>query len=153
MAVLRSEDEEYKTWMELQSGDAKIIEDQTLQQFTLILQSGGYELKLGGKATDTSEREACMLCRKPKDEVRALIEQTQELIDSKREKVLFEPSEPSFELSITRARIGGFKVEVWSDAGNAKTGFYRWDGVGIRFFTLQEHLVSFLKELEKEFAW
>jgi hypothetical protein len=153
MAVLRCEDEDYKTSLEIQCGDAKIIQNQLWQRFTLILKSGTYELKLGGKSASVAEGDACLFCRKPKDEVANLIDKLRQLVDFDRDKLLFEPAEPSFELIIARAGVTGAKVEVWLDAGNAKTGIYRWDGVGIRFYTLQEHLVSFLKELEEEFAW
>lgn len=152
MASLTSEDQDYKTSLRIVPGDAKLIQNQMWQRYSVHLCSGEHEIKLGGKASGALESDNCLFCRKPKDEVQELIDKLKQLVDFDREKLLFEPAEPSFELSISRSGVTGIKVEVWLDPGNAKTGIYRWDGVGIRFYTLQEHLISFLKELEDEFA-
>jgi hypothetical protein len=152
MAVLLSEDQDYKTSLRIQPGDAKIIQNQMWQRYSITLTSGVQELMLGGKEAAALESDGCLFCRKPKDEVQDLINKLRQVVDFDREKLLFEPAEPSFELSVNRSGVTGIKVEIWLDPGNAKTGIYRWDGVGIRFYTLQEHLISFLKELEDEFA-
>ena len=152
MAVLHSEDQDYRTSLRIQSGDAKIIQNQMWQRYSITLTSGEQEMMLGGKAAAALESDSCLFCRKPKDEVQDLINKLRQVVDFDREKLLFEPAEPSFELSVARSGVTGIKVEIWLDPGNAKTGIYRWDGVGIRFYTLQEHLISFLKELEDEFA-
>jgi hypothetical protein len=119
----------------------------------VILRSGAAEFQLGSKSAASAAEDECLFCRKPQDEVATMIDKLKLLVDFERDKFMFEPAEPSFELTITRSGVTGSKVEIWIDAGNAKTGIYRWDGVGIRFYTLQEHLISFLKELETEFAW
>ncbi|CAN5422908.1 hypothetical protein BH10CYA1_BH10CYA1_02820 [soil metagenome] len=152
MAILYSEDQDYKTSLRITTGDAKLIQNQMWQRYSVHLRSGDHEINLGGKSSGALESDNCLFCRKPKDEVQDLIDKLKQVVDFDREKLLFEPAEPSFELSITRSGVTGIKVEVWLDPGNAKTGIYRWDGVGIRFYTLQEHLISFLKELEDEFA-
>lgn len=152
MAILTCEDQDFKTSFQLVPGDAKLIQNQMWQRYSVHLIAGANEIKLGGKTAGALESDNCIFCRKPKDEVQDLIDKIKQVVDFDREKLLFEPAEPSFELSIARSGVTGVKVEVWLDPGNAKTGIYRWDGVGIRFFTLQEHLISFLKELEDEFA-
>jgi hypothetical protein len=153
MALLRSEDQEYETSLSIERGDAKILKNQFWQRYMVTLKSGAYEFTLGSKSASSAAEDECLFCRKPQDEVATMVERLKLLVDFDREKFLFEPAEPSFELSIVRSGITGLKVEIWIDAGNAKTGIYRWDGVGIRFYTQQEHLISFLKELEEEFAW
>lgn len=153
MAKLRSEDLEYETSLEILRGDAKIIKNQFWQRYAVILRSGAAEFQLGSKSAASAAEDECLFCRKPQDEVATMIDKLKLLVDFERDKFMFEPAEPSFELTITRSGVTGSKVEIWIDAGNAKTGIYRWDGVGIRFYTLQEHLISFLKELETEFAW
>ncbi len=152
MATLNCEDQDYQTSLRIVPGDAKLIQNQMWQRYSVHLLSGDYEIKLGGKSSGALESDNCIFCRKPKDEVQDLIDKLKQVVDFDREKVLFEPAEPSFELSISRSGVTGIKVEVWLDPGNAKTGICRWDGVGIRFYALQEHLISFLKELEDEFA-
>ncbi len=152
MAILKCEDQDYQTSLRITPGDAKLIQNQMWQRYSVHLLSGDNEIKLGGKSSGALESDNCIFCRKPKDEVQDLIDKLRQVVDFDREKVLFEPAEPSFELSVSRSGVTGIKVEVWLDPGNAKTGIYRWDGVGIRFYTLQEHLISFLKELEDEFA-
>ncbi|HEY9679640.1 MAG TPA: hypothetical protein V6C76_16675 [Drouetiella sp.] len=152
MAVLQSEDQDYKTSLRIVPGSAKLIQNQMWQRYSIHLHSGQHEIKLGGKDASQLESDSLLVCRKPKDEIQDLIDRLKLIVDFERDKLLFEPAEPCFELSIARSGVTGIKVELWLDPGNAKTGIYRWDGVGIRFYTLQEHLVSFLKELEDEFA-
>lgn len=152
MAALNSEDQEYKTTLSIMPGSAKLIQNQMWQRYSIQLRTGSHEIKLGGPDAEKLESDSLLFCRKPKDEVQDLIDKLKQIVDFDRDKLLFEPSEPCFELSIARSGVTGIKVEVWLDPGNAKTGIYRWDGVGIRFYSLQEHLIAFLKELEDEFA-
>lgn len=152
MARLVSEDHESVSSIEIIKGPTRSLHDQRWQRFSLILVSGNYRIPLGLEGSSENEQDACMLCRSPEDEVLLLVTQLQELADFDRDKVLFEPAEPSFELSVARSGITGLRVSIWLDAGNAKTGIYRWDAAGIRFYTLQEHLVDFVKELRTEFA-
>jgi hypothetical protein len=151
MAILVSEDRDSQSSLEIIAGTTQPLIDQTWQTFSLVLKSGDFNLTLGKGDASTPNNQGCMFCRQPEDELEGVFEQLQELLDNKRDKLLFEPAEPSFELTITRSGAHGYKVEVWLDAGNAKTGIYRWDAAGVRFFTLHKHLVAFLEELRTQF--
>lgn len=118
--------------------------DQTWQYVTLILTSGQNSLS-------TEPDADYVLCRRPADEAEKLCRLLEGLIQKTSERVLFEPSEPSFELSLERTARGGIKVEAWLDAGNASTAIYTWDAAGIRFYTTDEHVVSFIQDLKTEF--
>jgi hypothetical protein len=91
-----------------------------------------------------------VLCRRPVDEPKNLVKMLGEMIGGTRTKLLFEPAEPSFELSINNVG-GGLRVELFVDAGNVETGIYRWDSLGIRFFTTCQNLQSFIDELKADF--
>lgn len=95
--------------------------------------------------------ENCSICRTPSDEIENFALQLEGLLRGQRQKVIFEPNEPSFELSFERSRRAGIKVEAWIDAGNAKTGFYTWDAAGVRFFTTDENLAEFINQMRQEF--
>lgn len=144
MARLLSEDTECVSSLELAGSQADAnVEDhpgQTWQRVDLTLVSGDREIT-----------EACLLCRLPADEVGNLVELLSDLTEGKRDEIIFEPAEPSFELTLTRTREGGIKAEAWLDAGNASTGFYRWDAAGIRFYTTIENLSAFMQALKQEF--
>jgi hypothetical protein len=156
MAILRSEDSENPSSLELKALEREDIQGQSWQRFTLTLKTGTYELKLGRFPSDSPETFStisdCLFCRNPQDEVSELCKRLEALIENDKQQLLFEPSEPSFEISISRTRQNEAKVEAWLDSGNATTGFYSWDAAGIRFHTLQEHLIAFLKEIKLEFA-
>lgn len=165
MARLVSEDREVESFLELVPGPAvdmgEIMSDQSWQEVGLVLTSGPFTVKLGHTsplsegqtgATDETVNEECLLCRKPKDEVLELANLVEELTSGQKEEILFEPAEPFFELRISRAQVFGYKVEAWVDSGNATTGVYRWDGVGIRMHTTRENLVSFTKQLREQFG-
>jgi len=143
MAKLLSEDQEFASVLEIVPGRKRDIQGQDWRQYSLILTSGTYSLSL-----DTDD---CLICRAPTDEIAQLLGKLQQLKDGKRDKVSFEPSEPSFELNLMRSD-GGIRVEIWLDSGNASTGIYRWDAAGIRFFTVDEQLESFINQLREEFA-
>lgn len=95
--------------------------------------------------------DAYLVCRDPQDEIKALIKLLEGLLHGSRNKVLFEPAEPSFEFAI-EGTGGGLKVHIFVDAGNVETGIFRWDALGIRFFTNNEKLASFIQELKAEFS-
>ena len=38
----------------------------------------------------------------------------------------------------------------WMDSGNVVSDHYTWDGFGLRFFTSEEKIISFVRELEEE---
>jgi len=151
MAILHSEDQESASSVELELGEKVELYGQPWQRFSLSLKSGERLLTLG-KSGSQEERDACMFCREPNDEAAALVGQLQELADRTRDRVMFEPAEPSFELELARSGPDGVTVQIWLDAGNAKTGIYSWDAAGIRFFTTQSHLADFVRELKQQFA-
>lgn len=151
MAVLSSEDSEWGSSLEILGGDEQELLGQRWQRFSLQLTSGDHKLSLGNSDSQ-AERDACMFCRTPNDEVAELVAQLDDFAAKKRDRVLFEPAEPSFEFEVVRAGADGMNVHVWLDAGNAKTGIYRWDAAGIRFFTVQANLLSFVEQLKQQFA-
>lgn len=148
MALLKSEDIDCPTSLELSASRERIMSagggDQTWQYVTLHLVSGENKLKTPPDAD-------YVLCRRPEDEAKKLVDLLTALVEMKNDRVLFEPSEPSFEFSFERTNVGGIKVEAWLDAGNASTSIYTWDAAGIRFYTTDEHVVSFIQNLKSEF--
>ncbi len=144
MAALFSEDKELASSLKIEACGAPGVQpaapDESWQRVSLALRSGKRSLD-----------ELCLVCRQPEDELRKLVELAGDLAERRRETILFEPAEPSFELVLERTREGGIKVEAWIDAGNADTGFYRWDAAGIRFFTTEAELRLFIEALGKEF--
>lgn len=149
MARLRSEEGNNPTFFEIKPGGFNTVtgssDEETWQEVSLLLTSGGYVIS-GGAAQELT------LCRSPKDEVAILISELDDLLKHKRSKVMFEPSEPSFEINFERTSYGALRVDVWIDAGNAATGFYTYDAVGIRFLTTDEHVGRFTKQLKEEFS-
>lgn len=150
MAELVSEDQDCPSKLTMNAGEMKILSDehaheQQWQNLALLLTSGTRSVK-------TSAAEEVMLCRAPTDELNTLVFGLDELLRKKRAEVLFEPSEPSFELSFIRTQRGGIKVEAWLDAGNGETGIYTWDACGIRFYTNDANIRSFIDELSNEFG-
>jgi len=179
MATLRSEDQEFGSSLKIEPGEKFTIsaqgntqadhplETQTWQHVKLTLINGPNVLEYQTRHGDEKVAEltllqnatadihtvahAYLLCRYPQDEAQFLAEKIEELVQEKRSQVLFEPAEPSFELTVKGAG-GGVKVEFFVDAGNVETGIYRWDALGIRFFTNNQHLTAFVAELKSEFA-
>lgn len=141
MAILRSEDTDSISSLEIRRYPAESAAEehpgQIWEQCQLVLTSGARQIS-----------EVCMLCRKPQDEISSLIDKLADLLEGSRKTIIFEPSEPSFELTLSQATEGGIKAEIWIDSGNASTGFYRWDAAGIRFFTTRDHLTQFKRSLE-----
>lgn len=149
MAVLHSEEKDCPSRIELSALERQIIEkpvqDECWQRLILSLHSGDNQI-------NSTPGENCSVCRTPSDELENFALQLESLLSGQKQKVIFEPNEPSFELNFERSRRSGIKVEAWIDAGNAKTGFYTWDAAGIRFFTTDENLADFINELRREFA-
>lgn len=148
MAILYSEEESCPSKLELLPGKKQIIEksvqEECWQEILLNLSSGEHEIQsVGGND--------CTICRSPADEVEQLAQQLDALLKGQKQKVFFEPNEPSFEINFERSRRQGIKVEAWIDAGNAATGIYTWDAAGIRFFSTDEKLAKFINELRTEF--
>ena len=147
MATLKSEDEECVSSLTLAATGSSPGQHagQRWQAVTVRLVSGSRNLTSAGD-------DGCLMCREPKDELSELSAQLLQLAGGERQEVLFEPAEPSFELSIKRTREGGLAVHVWLDAGNEETGFYRWDAAGIRFYTTAANVEMFARALSTEFS-
>jgi hypothetical protein len=139
-----SEEVDTPSKLMLSPGPKKRIEDQDWQQVTIDLISGRRDIH-------TLENEDVLVCRQPTDEIVQLVEGLAKLVGKKQDQVIFEPSEPSFELSFSRTRRGGIKVEAWLDAGNGISGICTWDAAGIRFYTNEENLSKFVCELAADF--
>lgn len=149
MAILRSEEKECPSTLEFLPGEKQTIEkpvqDECWQHIKIVLKSGD-------NVINSTIGEACSVCRTPTDEIESFALQLENLLRGQKQKVGFEPNEPSFEINFERSRRAGIKVEAWIDAGNAKTGFYTWDAAGVRFFTTEENLAEFINEIRKEFS-
>lgn len=148
MAVLLSEEKDCPSKLEFRAGEKQVVEkpsqDECWQRLTLQLASGDNKMSV-------APGENCSICRTPSDELENFAQQLESLLNGQRQKVIFEPNEPSFELCFERSRRAGIKVEAWIDAGNAKTGFYTWDAAGVRFFTTDENLADFINQMRQEF--
>jgi len=150
MALLKSEDEEQPSIFELRRGQDEDVSGQLWNRYELRLEVGAFKLQLPPESAPDSVD--CLFCRQPHDEVKMLAQRLDAFLGSTKKAVLFEPSEPTFELSIKRAQAGGARVEIWLDAGNAQIGIYRWDALGMRFHTDDKRLLTFLAELRAEFG-
>jgi hypothetical protein len=139
--------------LEMKSGPRNLTfksdQDQSSEDFTTVSEVSVEDRAMAVESLGKIPR-AYALCRKPSDELDNLAKMLEELAAEERAKLSFEPSEPSFELTITNV-AGGFQVELFVDAGNVETGIYRWDSLGIRFFTTAAKLKSFHDELKAEF--
>lgn len=148
MATLHSEEESCPSSLQLVPGDKQMIEkavqEECWQEIILHLASGEHQIKSVAGSD-------CTICRMPADEIEQFAQQLEAILRGQKQRVFFEPNEPSFEINIERSRRQGIKVEAWIDAGNASTGIYTWDAAGIRFFTTDEKLANFINELRTEF--
>ncbi len=153
MASLFSEDNEVVSCLELAAATA--LDDsgevrECWQPVALKLISGKRSISLGD-SPDGGDKEVCLLCRRPDDEIKRLFNLLADLAEDRRQKIIFEPAEPSFEFILEKTSDKGIAVEVWVDSGNATTGFYRWDAMGARFFTNAQRLRDFMDGLQREF--
>ncbi len=151
MAKLISEDEEIKSSLELIFLKDKIENKVVISwiPYKIIFQSGEKELtyKLDSKNKGAGDY---VLALKPINEIENLINGIKNYLKDKESKMFsFEPNEPSFELIIEKSHKG-YSVTCWADAGNVISAHYTWDGLGVRFFTTEKNIISFVKELSKE---
>jgi len=149
MAKLFSEDQDIVSSLELLNGGEKVKYGAEVWEPLAINLTSGQRTLSNVKPELLQE---CLLCRSPKDEIGGLLEQLKELLASRSDRVLFEPQEPFFELTIERSSKHGLKVEVWLDAGDVHTGIYTWDALGIRFHTTDANLEQFIQSIQSEFA-
>ena len=147
MAKLLSEDEEFISFLALNSTGDQIENEQLWQGYALEIGNGPISLKYGGAKDD-----GYLFCRKPKDEIKMFCQNLQTFMDNRMQSLQFEPFEPSFELSLEGVESFGVKVSVFVDDGNASSAIARWDAFGLRFFTTDANLERFINELKSEFA-
>jgi hypothetical protein len=150
MAILQSEEQGTKSRLQMSAGQTVNHEEkagagQLWQRIILHLQSGSRNL-------ETQADQDYLLCRKPQDEIEDLCDGLKQVVDGSRQSFFFEPSEPSFELSLERRHSGGIEVEVWLDAGNGESGIYTFDAIGIRFYTTTAAVDEFVRQLKAEFG-
>ncbi|MBP7862570.1 hypothetical protein KA183_12880 [bacterium] len=147
MAKLLSEDEEFISFLALNSTGHEIKNEQLWQGYALEICNGPISLKYGGAKDD-----GYLFCRQPKDEIKMFCQNLQTFLDNGMQSFQFEPSEPSLELSFERVESFGVKVSVFVDDGNASSAIARWDAFGLRFFTTNAKIEHFINELKSEFA-
>lgn len=170
MARLLSEDEDFKSYLELtpgtvmESGSGAGGEGEAWQYYQLAMGSGERRLEYvtanpGKMEPHSMERSdfaesvnGYLLCRRPKDEVGKFVKALIKLSEEESKKIVFEPLEPSFELSIERQDNHTLRVVLFIDEGNVTTGIARWDALGIRYYTTQSNLLTFIDELKREFS-
>lgn len=160
MATLVSEDEEYISSFTLSpcSETLKLngieLDNQRIQYFNWQIKHGKRSIKSSASLEEVKQDpriDGYILFRSPVDEVKQLVESLSLLVDNRKDSVMFEPSEPSFDLTITRQDQYGLKVQIFIDEGNVESGISRWDALGIRFFTQEDKLALFINELKKDF--
>ena len=151
MAKLISEDEEIKSSLELILLKDKIENKVAISwiPYKILLISGEkkltYELDKKNKGAGDY-----VLALKPINEIENLTNGIENFLKDKKSKMFsFEPNETSFELMIERSHKG-YSAICWVDAGNVISNHYTWDGLGLRFFTTEKNIVSFVEELSKE---
>ena len=151
MAKLISEDEEIKSSLELIFLKDKIENKVAISwiPYKIVLVSGEkkltYELDQKNKGAGDY-----VLALKPINEIENLINGIKNFLKNKESKMFsFEPNETSFELIIERSHKG-YSATCWADAGNVISDHYTWDGFGVRFFTTEEKINSFVEQLNKE---
>lgn len=147
MAVLKSEEKDCPSSLEIQAGDKQNPQRTANESW----QNVKITLRSNDQVFSTAANENCSLCRKPSDEIEKLIQALKSILEGKSKETSWEPNEPSFELNFSQSHHQGIKVEAWIDNGNSRSGFYTWDAAGIRFFTTAALLSTFISQLEAEF--
>lgn len=151
MAKLISEDKNVKSSIEI-----VLLKDKLKQKppiswvpYKLVVSSASKELVYEKKDGDNGSGDY-VLALEPVNEVDNLIKGISNFIQGETSKMFsFEAIEPSFELILERS-YKGYSVICWLDAGNVISDHYTWDGFGVRFFTNEKNIISFVEELEGE---
>ena len=151
MAKLISEDEEIKSSLEQILLKDKIENKIAISwiPYKIIFQSGEKKLtyELDSKNKGAGDY---VFALKPINEIENLINGIKDFLKDKESKMFsFEPNETSFELIIEKSHKG-YSVICWADAGNVISDHYTWDGFGLRFFTTEKNINSFVQELSRE---
>lgn len=117
--------------------------------YKLIIKSADKELVFEKKEKKTGSGDY-VFALQPINEVKNFITGIKDFLESKNKKIFsFEAIEPSFEFTIERS-FKGYSVTCWVDAGNVTSDHYSWDGFGVRFFTTEKNILSFIEELNNE---
>lgn len=151
MAKFISEDKEVKSSIEILLLKDKLKQKPSISwvPYKLIVNSANKELIYEKKDGDNGSGDY-VLALEPVNEVDNLINGISNFVKSDTSKMFsFEAIEPSFELILEKS-YKGYSVICWLDAGNVISDHYTWDGFGIRFFTNEESLLSFVEELDEE---
>ena len=151
MAKLISEDEQVRTSFEL-----ILIKDQVKNKpgiswipYKLIIESG-YKKLTYEKEDNNKGAGDYVFALEPVNEIENLISSIKSFLENQNKNLFsFEPLEPSFELILERSHKG-YSVISWVDAGNVISDHYTWDGFGLRFFTAEKNINSFVQELSRE---
>ena len=150
MAKLISEDNQIQSTLELilLKDQIKNKSDISWIPYKIVLQSA--ENKLHYEKSTNQGSGDYVFALKPVNELDNLINGIKSYLENKTKNIFsFEPLEPSFELIMEKSQAG-FSVTCWIDAGNVISDHYTWDGLGLRFFTSEEKILSFVEELRKE---
>ena len=151
MAILLSEDSEVKSSLELVFLKNKLQDKKTVSwtPYKIVLKSAKQELVYETEANNKGAGDY-VLSIKPINEIENLVAGIKSFLENvNKEMFSFEGLEPSFEFILERSHKG-FAVYCWVDAGNVISDHYTWDGFGIRFFTTEKNIKSFVNELGKE---
>lgn len=151
MATLYSEDREFKSSFEISKSSDSITKN--IDGVDESWQSYEWKINHGPRLLETiNNSDGYLLCRNPIDEVKQLVDDLSHLVQKEKSEVLFEPEEPSLNISVKRQSFSdGLKVQIFIDEGNASTAVSRWDSIGVRFFTTEELLKQFINDLKEEF--
>lgn len=151
MAKLISEDEEVKSGFELILLKDKIEKRSGFSwiSYKIILESSDKKL-VYEKENNNQGAGDYVLSLEPINEIKNIIMGIKAFLNNKNQNIFsFEPIEPSFELVLEKS-FKGVTAILWIDAGNVDTSHYAWDGFGLRFFTTEDRIGSFVEELENE---
>lgn len=167
MATLNSEDQDYKSFFELKAGKTVDLsagsKSELWQFYSITLVHGERTLSFTSPSEDKQEydgyvqnvdtvADGYLLCRKPRDEVAALVKLLERFAAQEVNTVRFEPLEPSFEFILDRQNQDEIRLSVFVDEGNVLTTIARWDSLGLRFFTNQAAIDRFIEELKRDFG-
>ncbi|MDZ4835146.1 MAG: hypothetical protein SGJ27_15325 [Candidatus Melainabacteria bacterium] len=167
MASLYSEDQDYKSFFELQAGktvDLSAGAKTEVWQFYSIKLGHGERTLFFTSPSENKEKydgyvenvdtvaDGYLLCRKSRDEVDKLVKLLERFAAQEVNSVRFEPLEPSFEFILERQNADEIRLSVFVDEGNVLTTIARWDSLGLRFFTNQSMVEQFIQELKRDFA-
>lgn len=151
MAILLSEDEQVKSSFELLFLKDQIKNKPSVSwiNYKLVLISGENKIVYERKENNKGAGDY-VLALKPVNEIENIVSGINSFLKNESSKMFsFEPLEPSFEFILERSHKG-YSVTCWLDAGNVISDHYSWDGFGIRFFTNEEKIVSFMEQVSQE---